>query len=115
MKKQMIENLLINALEGGSNYWYFLPDISMVKRNGTEFTLTEDIILSVYRGAKIPVSDTETGNALGFLSTEGIIKAVKLMHDHHPRHYADVLKEEDDATTADVFFQLSVMGEIEFA
>ena len=27
-----IVDALIGALEGGSNYWYFLPDVSMVKK-----------------------------------------------------------------------------------
>ena len=27
-----IADALIGALEGGSNYWYFLPDVSMVKK-----------------------------------------------------------------------------------
>ena len=31
-----IINLLDGALEGGSNYWYFLPDLSMLKINKKE-------------------------------------------------------------------------------
>ena len=111
MKKEMIECLIISALEGGSNYWYFLPDLSMVERR-EGFCLTEDIVHAVDQGLIIPVHDIETGEPLGFISKHGIKKAVKLMHDNHPRHYADVLYESYDAITADVFFQLVVMGDV---
>ena len=27
---QIIKDMIITALEGGSNYWYFLPDLSTI-------------------------------------------------------------------------------------
>ncbi len=114
MNKETIEDLIIGALEGGSNYWYYLPDISMVElRKG--FALSENIIHSAYQGAKIPVSDVEAGHDgeyLGYITKEGINKAVELFHNEHPSHYADAISENHDAINSDVFFQLVVLGEV---
>jgi hypothetical protein len=34
------------------------------------------------------------------------------MRDQYPRHYADLVEENDDAITGDVFLQLAVFGEL---
>ena len=53
-----IVHALIGALEGGSNYWYFLPDVSMVKKIDNK-SLSECIVLSALSGIEIPVYDVE--------------------------------------------------------
>ena len=39
-------------------------------------------------------------------------KGLELMRDQYPRHYADLVEEEDDAITGDVWLQLAVFGEL---
>lgn len=39
-------------------------------------------------------------------------KGLELMRDKYPRHYADLMEEEDDAITGDVWLQLAVFGEL---
>ena len=39
-------------------------------------------------------------------------KGLKLMQEQYPRHYADLVEEEDDAITGDVWLQLAVFGEL---
>jgi hypothetical protein len=39
-------------------------------------------------------------------------KGLELMRDKYPRHYADLVEEEDDAITGDVWLQLAVFGEL---
>lgn len=57
------------------------------------------------------VSDFET--VLGRLTNESWAKGEKIMAEKHREHYSDALSENRiDATTADVFFQLALMGEI---
>jgi hypothetical protein len=34
------------------------------------------------------------------------------MADKYPRHIADILSENDDATTGDVFLQLCLFGDV---
>lgn len=111
MKPQLIEDLMIGAFEGGSNYWYFLPDLTMVKRSGY---LSEDVMNSVMKDEQqIPIHDVENPDELlGYLTQDGVQNAVKLMHDHYPQHYSDAITENYDAVTSDVFFQLAVFKEI---
>jgi hypothetical protein len=34
------------------------------------------------------------------------------MRDQYPRHFADLVGEDDDAITGDVWLQLAVFGEV---
>ena len=38
-------------------------------------------------------------------------KGLKLMKEQYPRHWADLVEEEDDLITGDCFLQLAVFGE----
>jgi len=107
------EDLLITALEGGSNYWYYLPDLSMIERRSGD-PLSIAIFNGVWSGGKIvPVHDNEErDNALGNLTRESMEGAFTLMRQTHPRHYADIYSGNVDAETADVWFQLAVMREV---
>lgn len=113
---QVFSDMLITALEGGSNYWYFLPDLSMVTRKKGE-PWSVAIGRAVWHdGAEVPVDDCneKAGTRLGMLTRASMEKALDLMMRKHPRHYADLFDGNDDATTADVWFQLAVMGDIVF-
>lgn len=39
-------------------------------------------------------------------------KGLELMRDQYPRHYADLVEEQDDAITGDVWLQLATFGEL---
>lgn len=39
-------------------------------------------------------------------------RGLKLMQEQYPRDYADLMEEEDDAITGDVWLQLAVFGEV---
>lgn len=113
---QLFSDLLVGALEGGSNYWYFLPDLSMVgRRKGEPWSVA--IGRAVWHeGAAVPVADTneKEGTRLGTLTKASMEKGLDLMMRKHPRHYADLIGGNDDAITADVWFQLAVMGQLVF-
>lgn len=47
-----------------------------------------------------------------YLTMENVQKGLELMRDEYPRHYADLMEEEDDAITGDVWLQLAVFGEL---
>ena len=46
------------------------------------------------------------------LTIEGVKKGLELMRDQYPRHYADLMEENDDLITGDVWLQLAVFGEL---
>ena len=47
-----------------------------------------------------------------YLTMDNVQKGLELMRDEYPRHYADLMMEEDDAITGDVWLQLAVFGEL---
>lgn len=46
------------------------------------------------------------------ITMDDVRKGLELMRDEYPRHYADLMEEDDDLTTGDVWLQLAVFGEL---
>ena len=110
IENEDIIDVIVTALEGGSNYWYNLPDLSMVDKIAGK-AQSERIAISALNGKVIPVYDLEDEDEhLGDLSLENIERGIKL--------YIEDGREFDagmDADEADVLFQYMVLGEITFA
>ena len=45
------------------------------------------------------------------LTLEGVKKGLEKMKEEYPRHWADLVEENDDLITGDCFLQLAVFGE----
>lgn len=106
---QEVKDILITALEGGSNYWYYLPDVEMAqKEEYKSLPLSVKIINAVIdHGEVVPVYDVEDENEkLGEISRENIERGLKL---YIP---GNILDGSADAGEADRLFQLIVMGEV---
>jgi hypothetical protein len=109
-----IKDLLTTAIEGGSNYWASLKLPADWK---DKYGSVEEI---PFKGADIEVFDVETGELLGVLNLASIQCGLQLMANSEDmkgrkvpeRHFKNILVDNDDAETADVFLQLSVMTEI---
>lgn len=117
ISRERVADLLCGALEGGSNYWYNLPDLTEVKRFTKSMVaspLVDKIINAVYdHNVSVPVFDIEDDeNHLGDFNLANIARGEELMSQNFPDCFGDILKEQDDAETADVWFQLVVMGEV---
>ena len=46
------------------------------------------------------------------LTIDDVRKGLELMRDEYPHHFADLVGEEDDLITGDVFLKLAVFGEV---
>ena len=46
------------------------------------------------------------------ITIDNVRKGLELMQEQYPRHYADLVEENDDAITGDVWLQLAVFGDI---
>lgn len=116
---EMRENLLVTALEGGSNYWYFLKKkgMSYIEKHTPEMEnepLAMRMFKALERNVSIPIHDYETGDLLGEINMHSIEKAEEKLIEINPIEFANILTEDYDANTADIWFQLAVMGEIVF-
>lgn len=107
IKDEEIIDCLITALEGGSNYWYSIPDLSMIVKTKGK-ALSENVIISALKyDAEIPVFDIETDEELGIISKENIQAGLQSFINNG--YTFDVAMDADEA---DVLFQFIVMGEI---
>lgn len=108
-----VYNMLVGALEGGSNYWYLIDtEINKFVPELKGEPYVDKLITAIQKGHPVKVVDVESEDFLGTLTADSWAKAEKLMIEKHRSHFADVVGGNDDATTADVFFQLAVMGEL---
>jgi hypothetical protein len=112
--QQKINDMIVSAVEGGSNYWarFVFP-----KNYKDNFKSYEEIPMN---GGEVEVFDIETDELLGVLNKATIQTGLQLMADCKDikgkqvpnRHFKNLATDNEDAETADVFIQLSVMGEI---
>jgi len=116
----MIENVIVSALEGGSNYWYFIDvadfedDLPPMR---TYPALTERISEAVFKNPafKMPVYDVEDeDDILGYLSQKNLRRGLELCAKDYPEVFQRFTQDEIDAGDADIIFQLTVMGELTF-
>lgn len=109
ISKEDIKNLLISALEGGSNYWY------MIQSQSNENKHPADCIFS---GGFVMIDDEMAGEPElkkpVKLNMEACERGLRLMatSDEGMSHFADILSEATDRETADVFLQFCIFGQV---
>ena len=117
ISSQRRSDMLCGALEGGSNYWYFLGDDAsdIVEKYGdrSKTPYVDLMWKAIEAGETIPVRGNEDEDSiLGSIDLVSIENGEQRMVDQYPEHFADLFAENDDATTADIWFQLAVLGEL---
>lgn len=117
LSRQRIQDLMVGALEGGSNYWCFFPDLSAVPRDA-KGPIALRITEAVWEdGASIPVADSEDGKIVGQLTKSGMTSALGKMaeDERHPGVVGAarrIRSGDDDASDADVWFQFATMNAV---
>jgi hypothetical protein len=126
-----IHDLLVSALEGGSNYWYMIEN-KIKPKGGLSFTdpiwkkeREKDrsfVHISEYpfnKGGAIIFSDMEAdedqdGQKNLRLDLTAIERGLQLFAEskEYSHHWADFLKENDDNATGDVFLQFCLFGDV---
>jgi len=110
---ELLQDVIITALEGGSNYWY------VIKGFGEHYTDKEDGITTTEHIANQIVTNpmykhaiyyTETGELLGIITQSKFKNA--LLKNYHILN--NVINGSFDVDDADIIFQNAVMGEVQF-
>jgi hypothetical protein len=128
--KEDIINLFVDALEGGSNYWYHirhLPNEVRYKAKEMGQSVSEAIGEYILKGGYVQFYDaeeeydeddyTETHSDNGLLGTvdmDSILEAITIIKRDYPDVWENILDEQYDANDADIFLQLCVMGDVVF-
>jgi hypothetical protein len=109
VSKEQIETLLVWAFEGGSNYWYRIEgDAPLSRMKGyADEALKQGIVVSNFFAV-------ETGHPIKqrTLNEKAIKRGLKLLPKKAHLALADVIQDNADATTGDVFLQLCLYGEV---
>lgn len=142
LTKEDIIDLFVTALEGGSNYWYYMDLPDNIKSYG-QF-ISEAVGEYILQGNKVYFYDDELRSEvirnfnrgeykiegdiidqkrfdedidetyLGYVDMDKILDSIPVIKTEYPEIWENILLEQADAGDADVFLQLCVMGEIVF-
>ena len=114
MNKQDFEDLFDTAYEGSAGYWAGFKGKCPAQRKGEMLAPSERWFRHVWDNeGTITVLDAEDrDNVIGTITKESMERAVEIMKADHTGHYVDILNESADGETADVFLQLSALGEV---
>jgi len=125
--KEKVEDILVTAFEGGSNYWLDIAPSEERKvrewykanmPSGAEDTASfaEKAARYIYRNEEgIEIVDSEDAEeVLGNLTYSGMKKAFRngFRDSNLSEHLQDLREDNWDANTADVIIQFAILGEI---
>lgn len=113
---QLREDLFVTCVEGGSNYWALFEYISKdaeAQLSGMAWSVF--LWKYVRTGGKVAVYDAEeTDDILGYVTMENVFRGERTMRQRYPSHYNNMINENWDSETADVWLQCIVMNNIVF-
>lgn len=121
--REVLENVCVTALEGGSNYWYYLSEGAVklirkaVPKNEDPYLSTAILKAILDHDVEVPISDAEDEDeVLGYISKKTIQERLqKLSKDDICKWALErELNDEGDADSSDVVFQFMAMGEVVF-
>jgi len=122
--REILENIFVTAIEGGSNYWYFINEenhekIRRAVPSEKEQCFSVALFRAVYDEAlDIDVHDIEdTEEKIGTLSIRSMFERLDNLFKDEGYRWAlfAELDEEGDAISSDVVFQYLTMGEVVYA
>ena len=110
-----LADVLISAYEGGwrpwpdrqrplSNYWARQMD-----GKPSPFRSDEDGFRPDF---DVEITDIEAGGKKHRLTLPILRRGLQIMADKYPAYFADIVAENDDATTGDVLLQCALFGEL---
>lgn len=124
---ETLRGLLCSAFEGGSNYWYMQTRSEFPAgveyedfREGGKFTLKDYWhpleLIPFVEGCTLIITTEAAGdegdNKEYRLDRAALMRGIQIMAEKCPRHFANVVGENDDAETGDVYLQCCLFGEI---
>ena len=118
VKTEVLEDVFVTALEGGSNYWYFLSDEAIAKiraavsKEEDEYLATAMLKAILEHDVQIAVNDAENEDeVIGVISKSTIQPRLQeLVNSEYKWALEAHMSEHGDADSADIVFQYLAMG-----
>lgn len=122
IEDSILENIFVTALEGGSNYWYFIKDREIDKiRKAVPKEVEEPISTAMFKAimehdVEVYIHDIESGDILGYIRKSDIPYRLQRLANNELLSHAlwQELTENGDAESSDIIFQYLVMNEVVF-
>ena len=118
--RDTLENIFVTALEGGSNYWYYLPHESIlairqaVPKSVDAYLSTAILKAILDHDVDVQICDAEDEDeVVGLISKSTMQERLQTMWNSPNRSILQAeIDGEGDADTSDVVFQYIAMGEV---
>ncbi len=120
---ERIAGTVVSAIEGGITYWcramervegdpgFAIAELSAALDFGTKYP-TYAVAGHGYGLRLLEDKEGDGPDVWHELNRANLEAALSLMATKYPHHFADILNENDDATTGDVLVQLALFGEL---
>lgn len=119
VKLERVADLLTNSIEVASKYWSEIVSFNEPKEltfRTSDAVIYKHIDFPLNEGGAVVMKDTEDGEGAPVtIDLERIKQGLQIMATKFPNHFGDFMAEEDDNTTADVFLQCVMLGDIKYA
>jgi hypothetical protein len=121
VSREILEDIFVTALEGGSNYWYYLPDNSVeairkaVSKEEDPYLSTAILKAILDHDVKVAINDAENEEeVIGVITRSTMQGRLQLLADSKENKWAleRHIREQGDAGSADIVFQYLTMGEV---
>ena len=117
--RQVLEDIFVTALEGGSNYWYYLSEeaIKLIRKavpKSEDPYLSTAILKAIEKGVEVPINDAEDEDeVIGTISLKTMKERLQKLADSKNRDaLVSHINENGDGDSADIVLQYLAFGEI---
>jgi len=124
LTREVLEDIFVTALEGGSNYWYLIGGKAVKKVREVvpdkSIPFSQALFEAVYdHNIDVEIHDIEEEedeDAVGTISMTTMNERIqKCATDDNSWAILNEINEHGDATSSDVIFQYIVLGEVVYA
>jgi hypothetical protein len=121
VSREVLESIFITAMEGGSNYWYYIGEeavraINNVSPRASGMAFSERLFTAVYDyGVQVPIHDIEEidGEPIGVLDKETFKERLeRCANEGAMWALQQEIDEQGDATTSDAVFQYLALNDL---
>lgn len=122
VSRDVLENIFVTALEGGSNYWYYINNengrkvreaVSREEEPSFSMAFAKAILDKRISIEVHDIEDMENDDPIGVINEQTIMEGLQKMVDAGDGWALfDEIAEQGDAESSDVCFQYMVLGEV---
>jgi len=122
VSRDVLENIFVTALEGGSNYWYYINNengrkvreaVSREEEPSFSMAFAKAILDKRISIEVHDIEDMENDEPIGVINEDTIMHGLQKMVDEGDGWALfDEIAEQGDATSSDMCFQYMALGEV---